>query len=167
MTATIEKTKIKYNGKEVEAHKVTITSEIPMDIDSAWEKLQTSALLEFVSTGKVTFIPEGGHFPEKWQEGCTVTTKMLLYGFLPFGGLHSIHFEKIDNKNKVIKTREADKGINVWNHTMTMQKLFDNTTQYKDEILIYGGWMTAIISWWAKSYYQYRHQRWQLVADIG
>ena len=48
MTTKTEKIKIDYKGKQVSAHKLTVNSEIPIDIDIAWSKVQTSALLNFV-----------------------------------------------------------------------------------------------------------------------
>lgn len=49
MTAKIEKIKIDYEGKQVTDCKLTVASEIPIDIDTAWMKVQTSALLNFVA----------------------------------------------------------------------------------------------------------------------
>jgi hypothetical protein len=164
MITKIEKIKIDYKGNDVTANKLTVKSEIPMDIDTAWRKVQTSALLNFVTNGKVTFKPTAGHFPELWEEGKTVTTKMLLYGFLPFGGLHSLHFEKIDFENKILQTREWDNSAKIWNHKITLKKITDKTIMYEDEVLIYGGILTDFITWWAKSFYEYRQKRWQLVA---
>lgn len=166
MKARIDKTRTTYQGKEVTAYQVTVVSVIPMNIDSAWKKLKTSALLEFVTKGRISFRPEGGKFPPTWEEGKAITTKMLMYGFIPFGGKHSLYFECVDDINKVMKTRESDNSAKIWNHTMSMKKIDDQTTEYKDEILIYGGMMTRFISRWAKSYYVYRHKRWQLVAEI-
>jgi hypothetical protein len=62
--AKIEKVKIDYQGKQVTASKLTVSSEIQIDIDTAWRKVQTSALLNFVTQGKVKFKPSGGQFPE-------------------------------------------------------------------------------------------------------
>lgn len=164
VTAKIEKLKIDYKGKEVTARKLTVSSEIPIDIDTAWRKVQTSALLNFVADGKVKFKPTGGHFPETWKEGDTVSTKMLVYGFFPFGGLHSIYFEKIDSVNKILQTREWDNFAKIWNHKISLNKLTDTTIYYEDEIVIYGGVLTGFISSWAKSFYEHRQKRWQLVA---
>ena len=115
MTSTIKKIKIDYQGKQVSANRLTVTSEIPIDIDTAWSKVQTSALLNFVATGMVKFKPIGGQFPDKWKEGETVSTKLFLYGFVPFGGLHLLYFEKIDKVNKNLQTREWDNAAKVWN----------------------------------------------------
>ena len=123
MTAKIEKINIDYKGQQVSARKLTVTSEIQTDIDTAWTKVQTSALLNFVADRKVKFKPKGGQFPEIWKEGDTVSTNMLVYGFVPFGGLHSLYFEKIDEVNKILQTREWDNSAKVWNHKISLKKL--------------------------------------------
>jgi hypothetical protein len=164
MTTKIEKIKIDYKGNKVTANKLTVTSEITIDIDTAWRTVQTSSLLNFVTSGKVRFKPTSGHFPKVWKEGNTVTTKMFVYGFFPFGGLHSLYFEKIDDENKILQTREWDNSAKVWNHKIALKKRTDNTIMYEDEIIIYGGLLTGFITWWAKSFYKHRQKRWKLVA---
>jgi hypothetical protein len=54
--------KVIYNNKEVLAQKLTVSSEIPLDIETAWTKVKTSALLEFVAKGMITFAPLNGNF---------------------------------------------------------------------------------------------------------
>ena len=164
MTTISDKINIAYKGKQVTARKLIVVSQIPIDIDTAWSKVQTSALLNFVADGKVKFKPTGGHFPEIWKEGDTVSTKMLVYGFVPFGGLHSLYFEKVDNVNKVLQTREWDNSAKIWDHKISLKKLNDKSIIYEDEIIIYGGIMTDFITSWAKSFYKHRQKRWQLVA---
>lgn len=164
MTTKIEKIKIDYKGKQVAARKLTLVSEIPIDIDTAWLKVQTSALLNFIAKDKVKFKPTGGHFPERWKEGDTVSTKIYIYGFVPFGGLHSLYFEKIDNENKILQTREWDNSAKVWNHKISLKELPDTSIIYEDEIIVYGGMLTGFITSWAKSFYKHRQKRWQLVA---
>jgi hypothetical protein len=162
--AKIEKVNIDYQGKQVTASKLTVSSEIQIDVDTAWREVQTSALLNFVTEGKVKFKPTGGQFPEIWKEGETVSTKMFVYGFVPFGGLHSLYFEKIDKASKTLQTKEWDDSAKVWNHKITLAKLTDTIIMYEDEIIIYGGVLTGFITWWAKSFYKHRQKRWKLVA---
>lgn len=164
MTSKTEKIKILFGNKEVTAHKLTVTSEIPIDIKSAWEKVNKSALLEFVAKGKIKFIPTDGKFPEIWKQGMTVTTKMIVYGFIPFGGLHTLYFAKIDNEIKILETKEKDRFAKVWNHKISMRSIGENSIYYEDEIVIYAGILTGFISWWAKSFYIHRQKRWQLLA---
>ncbi|WP_207220034.1 hypothetical protein [Emticicia agri] len=163
--APIKKTKIQYKGKTVTAHKLTIASSMEMNIDEAWQRVKTSALLEFLSEGKVTFKPTGGHFPETWKQGSTITTRMLINGFFPFGGLHTLFFEKIDEENKIIQTREHDAFAKVWDHTIELQYINKEILVYQDEIIIYGGILTPILSSWARMFFRHRHRRWQLLVD--
>ena len=163
--APIRKIKISYKGKEVTAHKLTIASSICLNIDNAWQKVQTSALLEFLSEGKVTFKPTEGRFPDLWKQGSTITTRMLLNDFLPFGGLHTLYFEKIDAENKIIQTREHDALSKVWDHTIELQYVNKEIFIYQDEIIIYGGILTPLISLLARKFFRHRHKRWQLIVD--
>ena len=164
MTTKIEKVSIAYRGKLVEALKLIVTSEMPIDIDTAWTKLKTSKLLEFVSEGKVRFKPTGGYFPAQWKQGETLSTKMAVYGFVPFGGLHSLYFEKIDELNKVLQTREWDRFAKVWDHKISLRTITGSTIMYEDEVVIYAGILTGLIALWARSFYQHRQNRWQLIA---
>lgn len=163
MKVKIEKIKIYYKGNEVIGRKLTVTSEMSINIEMAWEKLQKSELLEFVCTPKVKFIPIGGHFPNSWKEFESVSTKMLIFGFLPFGGTHTLYFEKIDAVNKILQTKEWDDAAKIWNHKISLKTLTSNCIYYEDEIIIYGGFLTGIITVWAKSFYKFRQKRWQII----
>ncbi len=161
--ATIEKTKVAYNGKMVAAKKLTIKSHIPIDLNTAWKKVKTPALLEFVTKGKIKFKPTGGKFPEIWKEGETISTKMFIFGFLPFGGIHYLFVEKIDDESKEIIAKEWDNAAKVWNHRIEMKEIDNQTIEYLDEIIIYGGVLTGFIILWAKFFYIHRQKRWHLV----
>lgn len=163
--AVTEKIKITYSGKEVTARKLTVSSELPMPVDSAWNQVITSALLEFVTRGKMRFKPSGGAFPEIWRQGDTVTTRMRAYGFIPFGGLHTLYFDKIDEDEKVIETKEWNRTVKVWNHRITLREIDKDRTRYEDEIIIYAGALTGPVTSFAKGFYKHRQRRWQLVAQ--
>ncbi|MFT3793748.1 hypothetical protein [Flavobacterium sp.] len=163
MTTNLQSTRIDYKGKTVAANKLTIASEIQIPADVAWEKVQTSALLHFIAKGKIRFKPTQGHFPQKWTQGQTVSTRMFLYNSLPMGGIHSIHFEKIDPVGRIIQTREWDSCAKVWDHTISIKQVTDTSILYQDEITIYAGIWTKWVTAWAKSFYRHRQGRWQQV----
>jgi len=165
MNSQIEKVSVKYNGKVVIGRKLTVSSRIPISIKTAWNEVQKSSLLEFVAKGRVKFKPTNGRFPDIWKEKMSVQTRMLIYGFLPFGGIHTLFIEKIDSKNYVIETKEKDSLAKVWNHKISIQKIDKNLIHYTDEVIIYGGILTSIITWWARSFYKHRQKRWLLIAN--
>lgn len=146
----IEEVKIIYQNNPVTAKKLTVSSEIPIDLETAWEKVKTSALLEFVAKGMVIFRPQNGLFPTIWKEGDIVKTRSLLFGFIPFGGIHTLYFEKIDNENKILQTQEYDDVAKVWNHTIIMKEIDTDIILYIDEIIIYGGFLTFFYNFMGK-----------------
>lgn len=162
--SSVEKIRITYQGKEVKARKLTVSSEIPIPLDRAWANVKTPALLQFVAKGMIRFKPQGEPFPRQWQQGKTYGAHMRIFGFIPFGGVHQLLIEEIDNRQYVIATREWDRQAKVWNHRVSMQAVGEDKISYEDEIIIYGGWMTPFITAFAKRFYKHRQRRWQIVA---
>lgn len=163
-SAKVEPLTIKYNGKNVKAKKLTVRSEIPMEIESAWNNIKSPALLQFLAKGMINFKPIGNGFPKKWEVEQTVGTKMKVFGFIPFGGIHYLKIEKIDDQNHTLATKEWNRDIKVWNHHVIMRDLGEGKIYYEDAITIYAGLLTGFITSFAKIFYKHRQKRWQLVA---
>ena len=163
-TVKVDDVTINYKGKSVKAKKLVVTSTIPMSIDSAWNNVKTSDLLIFVTKGFAKMKPTGGAFPKHWVANDTASTRTRVFGFIPFGGMRHLYFETISDEEYVIQTREWDKGAKVWDHKIQLVPTEQNATIYTDEIVIYGGQLTSIITAFAKRFYQYRQNRWQIVA---
>ena len=160
----VERVVIEYKGKKVKARQLTVSSEIPMDLHSAWANVKTPALLQFVAKGMIRFKAVGSGFPNQWEVGQTYSAKMRVFGFIPFGGTHYLFIEKIDDNNNTISTKEWDNGAKVWNHVLTMKGLGNGIIYYEDSITIYGGVITGFITSFAKRFYKHRQKRWQIVA---
>ena len=160
----VERLQIPYEGKLVGARKLMISSEIPLPIEWVWHNVKTSDLLVFITRGYVKFRPLAGAFPKYWSEGKTVATRMSIFHILPFGGVHELFFETISDQHFTVQTRERDEGAKVWDHKIWLEKIDENSTQYQEEIVIYGGLMTNLITAFAKRFYQHRQRRWQVVA---
>jgi hypothetical protein len=161
----VESTTIVYNGSTVQANKLRVYTEIPIEIDTAWENVKTPALLVFVAKGMIKFTSVDGDFPKQWELGKTYGFKMAIFGFIPFGGVHYLSLMKIDNENYTMSTHEWDKGAKVWNHDIVMRDLDNGSIYYEDAITIYGGMMTGFITSFAKIFYKHRQKRWQIVAS--
>ena len=161
----VESVIIDYNDSKVKANKLTVYSEIPMGIERAWDNVKTPALLKFVAKGMIKLKFVDGDFPRQWEVGQSYGFKTLVFGIIPFGGIHYLLVHKIDNSNYTLSTKEWDNGAKVWNHLITMRKLGDDNIYYEDSITIYAGTMTEFITSFAKQFYKYRQQRWQIVAE--
>jgi hypothetical protein len=164
-SARVESVLIDYNGKKVKAKKLTVHSEIPIEIDTAWENVKTPALLEFIAKGMIKFKSVNGDFPKQWEVGQTYGFKTLVFGIIPFGGIHYLFVDKIDDDNYMLSTKEWDNGAKVWNHDIIMRELGDGKIYYEDSITIYGGILTGFITSFAKNFYKHRQKRWQIVAQ--
>lgn len=162
--AKVEREQIEYKGKFVKAKRLTVSSEIPMHIDSAWANVKTPALLAFVAKGMIRFKPADDALPGQWEVGQTYGVKMRLFGFMPFGGTHHLFIESIDDENYIISTNEWDRRAKIWNHSIVMKESSPGKIYYEDSIVIYGGMMTGIITSFAKRFYKHRQKRWQIVA---
>jgi hypothetical protein len=98
----IEKVVIEYKGKKVKARQLTVSSEIPIDVDSAWANVKTPALLQFVAKGMIRFKAVENEFPKRWSVGQTYRAKMRIFGLIPFGGTHYLLIERMDDNNYTI-----------------------------------------------------------------
>lgn len=163
--AKVESVFIEYKGIKVKAKKITVHTEISIDIDKAWTNVKTPALLQFVSKGMITLKSVDGGFPEQWEVGQTYGFTTRVFGIIPFGGIHYLFVEKMDDINYQLFTKEWDSGAKVWNHQITMRQLGDSKIYYEDAITIYGGILTGFIAAFAKRFYTHRQQRWQIVAS--
>lgn len=156
-----------YQGRSVSGRRLLVRTELPLPLDSAWAWVQTPALLQHVARGKVRFKPYQKPLPPRWQQGDTVAVRMWLYGFLPFGGVHYLHVKTVDPRRHLIQSREWDRRAKVWHHDIRLTALGPDCIRYEDEIIIYGGALTGLITWWAKGFYQHRQRRWHRLARKG
>lgn len=106
--ARVENIRTEYRGKLVHAKRLTVSSEIPMPVDTAWQYVQTPALLQFVAKGMIRFKPTGQGFPPTWEQGKTYSANMRFFGLIPSMGDHFHTIEKIDPATRQIATREWD-----------------------------------------------------------
>lgn len=165
MYSLTENIELQYKGKIVKGKVITIRKEVEINITEAWEKVQKSDLLQYVAKGLIKFVSVDDEFPEIWKEGMEVKTRMLFFGFLPFGGIHVLRFIKIDGENYKLVTNEYDKAAKIWNHTISMKRIRDeDKILYEDKVEIYGGILTPMIVLWAKVFYRHRQNRWVKLA---
>ncbi len=53
--ARVEKVNFTYKDKTVKARRLTMNSQIPMDLEKAWQLVKTPRLLQFVAKGMISF----------------------------------------------------------------------------------------------------------------
>ncbi len=165
MSSRIDDIEINTDGSAVKGKRLTVTSDLAIRINDAWGEVQKSSLLEFVCKGKIKFKAVDTEFPEKWEKDSMVRTKMLMYGFIPFGGAHSLKFVEVKPEEYTALTNEKNAIVKVWNHRIKMEKIEENLKRYTDEIELYAGIFTNFVAKWAESLYKHRQKRWQIIAN--
>ena len=165
MNSSIENIKININGKNVKGKKLTVSSELNIDINDAWNEVQKSSLLEFVCKGKLKFKPVDSDFPKYWKKGMNLKAKLLVYGFIPFGGIHSLKFAEVEPEKFSALTNEKNSIVKIWKHKILLEKIDENKIKYTDEIELNAGILTNVVSKWAESLYLHRQKRWKIVAN--
>jgi hypothetical protein len=160
MTSEIKKSNIKIGQRFSTVYELTVESELPITANNAWKILLKSETLLYIAQGIMSIKPVSEPFPQKWEQSKNYKSIMYMYGIIPYGGIHSIFFKKIDHENHIIETEESNKSFRMWNHTMHIIEKDYQRCIISDVVLINNGWLSLISVKWALYYYRHRHKRW-------
>ena len=160
----ITTTPVEYQWRRVNGKLIEVSSILNIGIQKAWDELQQTSLLRYISDGKTSF----SELPEKWDLGVDIqtTVKTHLLKLIPMTTPHSIRFTNIDHYNHLASTHERNPTIKVWDHNMKMKEIDEDETLYTDQIFIYAGILSWIVAQQTKWLYEHRHKNWQRVVDI-
>jgi hypothetical protein len=132
--------------------------------ESAWDEVVTSRLLVEVAAPLIAIRPAAGEkLPDRWLAGCTVQVSSYLFGVIPLAA-RNVHFERIDPMAGEIQTREADAVVRRWDHLIRIRPAANGCCEYRDQIDIEAGWLTAGVWLFAHWFYRHRQRRWKAVA---
>jgi hypothetical protein len=88
---------------------------------------------------------------------------LVVFGVIPMG-VHTVHFEKIDQVNYEIRSREHDPLVARWDHLISIKPLGGLQSTYRDTIDIDAGIFTFAVWAWANWFYRHRQRRWRALA---
>jgi hypothetical protein len=124
--------------------KVDVSTELDCSAAKVWNEVQTSALLLHViwSLARIgiSALPD---LPEHWGEGQKVQCRVYVFGFIPLGVREL--FEKVDQSAFRIVTRESDRLVRSWDHTISVTQFGANRSMYRDMIDIDAGRLTVLV----------------------
>jgi hypothetical protein len=141
--------------------RLRISSVFNCPAESVWAEVQTSSLLVRVMFPLLRFVsvdPRG--FPQRWRAGTTERGRAYVFGIIPLG-VHQLHFERVDQAQRQIQTREKNRWVRRWDHLISVQENPGNKTLYCDEVEIQAGWLTGLVWLYAFCFYYYRQLRWR------
>lgn len=133
--------------------------------DEAWERVQSSALLDHIASPLIRFIPRPKPFPTIWGEG-EYRAQMLVFGFLPIGW-QAIVISRPEARDGARLLRDNGYGplIKRWDHWIVVRPdPSGEGTLYTDRVHIEAGVLTPLIAAYARFFYAHRQKRWRALA---
>ena len=145
---------------------VELTTYLPTDPDTAWEHLQTSALLHHIANPLVKFVPRGDGFPKRWTDG-EHRAWMFLFGLIPLlWQAIVISRPECPEGVRVLRDNGYSPVIRRWDHWIEIAPE-DGGTRYTDRVHIDAGLLTLPVTLFAKAFYAHRQERWRVLAETG
>jgi hypothetical protein len=146
--------------------KVYVESCLDCSPDKVWDEVQKSSLfieVLYPITKIISISTE--FFPERWIEGSTVVCQFTLLGLIPILGSHEMFFERIDQAQREIQTREKDILSRQWDHLIQVRESEAGRTLYSDSVEIDAGMLTLPVWLFANWFFRHRHSRWKMIAQ--
>jgi hypothetical protein len=130
-----------------------------------WDELQKVSSLMHVASPILKFTPqEHCSLPKQWALGIAYKLKLSFFGVIPLGN-HAIELVEINEEERRIVTNEHGRLARVWNHTIRIEALDDQTIYYSDEIEIKAGLLTAPTWLFAHLFFRHRQRRWKKLLE--
>lgn len=147
------------------ARTVELRCTLDCTAEAAWERVTTSALLDHITAPLIRFAPRGGPFPAQWQEG-EYRAWMWLFGVVPIGWQTIvISFPPTDGATRFVRDNGYGPLIQRWDHWIEITPAQDaSKTHYTDRVTVEAGFLTPLISAFAKVFYAHRQKRWRQLA---
>ena len=152
---------VSFDDRLVKGKVVSITSTFKHNIDTffAQELIKSNTQQIVKPLAKIRFIKQNED-SKNWQEGFTYELEIKPYGLFNLWGIHYIHIIEIDDVNKKIITQEKNTICKVWNHELVFEKINVCETNYTDQVILYAGKLTKVLSWFLVYSYKKRHKNW-------
>ena len=146
--------------------KVALETDLPIAPETAWDWVQTSALLREITFPLVIFRPIGGPWPERWEE-TRYRAWMLLFGVLPFGRQSIVITKGEDADGYWVRDNGSGDLVATWDHRITLRRTEDGGTRYADVVEVKAGVLTPVVWAFAAVFYRWRQRRWRRLAVLG
>jgi len=142
-----------------------ISTELDAPADVVWAALKRKATFLHVTRGMLNFTGSDG-WPDEFEEGQRLSTRMLFFGLFPAPWLHELQVVRVNDGAREVYSNEGGGPIETWNHTLRVEPLPDGRSRYTDEIEIQAGPLTPAVWVFAHVLYRYRQARWRGLARL-
>jgi hypothetical protein len=136
-----------------------ITSAFPAVPEEIWPLLTQIKTLRYIAFPYAIFTSADGMERTEWREGETRRFRLRVFGLIPLG-THTIHIAEMNCDTYTIRSRESNRFVPIWNHTITLKQFGENVAEYADVIELGAGKLTGIVCVWARAFYHHRQRKW-------
>ena len=147
---------------------IEISTLLQAPLEQVAQQTARPALLAYVAAPLLKFHPvQPAQWPEQWADGGQYRIHIWQFGFIPLGW-QIIRTQIVSAQAERYIFRDHGYGMlaKTWDHTITLIKVSETTTQYSDRIEIKAGWLTPIVVGFAAIFYRWRQRRWhRLIAN--
>lgn len=151
--------------------RITASTTLPVDIDTAWEMLHTPAVFKSVSSPFTIFRENPGHpLPHRFLPDTDYTVKVFAGGIIPLG-TQIIRLE--DSVESPDRRHTTDVGYGMsgmlgmlsnWRHQMSLKAIANGQTRFNDQLTVNASWQTPLL-WVAFSvFWRWRAMRLRQIA---
>lgn len=132
--------------------KVSVSTTLPVDIDTAWDMLHTPAVFRRVSAPFTVFRNTPSNpLPERFSPDTDYSVSVLAGGLVPLG-TQIIRLEDSVESWKTRSTVDVGRGasgmlsvLKNWRHQMSLEALPDGHTRFDDQLTVDAGWLTPLM----------------------
>ncbi len=132
--------------------KVTASTTLPVDIDTAWDMLHAPAVFRAVSAPFTIFREKPGHpLPERFSPDTDYTVSVFAGGVVPLG-TQIIHLEDSVTSWRQRHTVDVGRGVTGllsflqnWQHRMSLEALPNGHTRFNDQLTVDATWLTPFM----------------------
>jgi hypothetical protein len=151
---------------------IRVTTLLNCTPQRAWEEVQTSRLLHYITAPLVRFTAIAPPtLPALWDTA-SYHVQMHLFGWLPFGRqwivITTEHGATTPGQQQyTLRDNGHGDVVAVWDHRIVLREAADGRTHYTDQVTIQAGWLTLFIWLYAQIFYRYRQYRWRRLVARG
>ncbi len=149
-------------GPRLRTVRRTCTLDAPAE--AVWRALRSPATLVHVAA-PVLRMPALDGRRRAWQQGESVTTRLLLFGWLPVSR-HTVRIEVLDDARRTARTQEHGGPVSVWRHHLSVEPVGPARCRYTDEVQIGAGRLTGVVGVLAGAFFAWRQHRWRGLAPV-
>ncbi len=150
------------NGRRLRTVRRTCTLDAPAEV--VWRALRSPATLVHVAA-PVLRMPALEGRQRAWQQGESVSTRLLLLGLLPVSR-HTVRIDVLDDAAMTARTEEHGGPVSVWRHRLAVESTGPTSCRYTDEVEIDAGRLTGLVWALAGGFFRWRQHRWRRLAPV-